>query len=263
MWKYFGILLTLAVVAKNYVASQEYESRIIGGQEEFITTVPYMVSIRYKKNETTPYEHRCSGTIYSANTILTTATCVIGLDLNRLHIKAGSSFRTQFDGSLFLVEKYVIHPDFNIWFTDYDLALIKLAFDLTPYPSKEIKAIEIADQLPAANRMANVAGWGTTNPDSNTEFSEQIKMAKVVMVEDEICREIYGGSRISEVMFCAAAATDLEDACYGDAGGALVYQNKAIGLVSWGRSCGDIKFPGVYTKLVLFKTWIDNEISKF
>uniref|UniRef100_A0A1I8PU29 Peptidase S1 domain-containing protein n=1 Tax=Stomoxys calcitrans TaxID=35570 RepID=A0A1I8PU29_STOCA len=255
MWKYWPIISIFCIAS-----ALAFESRIVGGQEELITVAPYMVSIRYKKQPSLPHEHRCSGTIYSSNIILTTATCVIGLQPHLLQIKAGSSYRTQFDGSLYLVEKYVLHPDFNIWFYDNDLALVKLAFQLGPYPSKKIAAIPLADSLPAAEHLASVAGWGSTNSEANSEFSEHLKMAKVSVVENDKCRQIYGGSRISQAMLCAVA--DQEDACYGDAGGALVYQEKAVALVSWGRDCANVEYPGVYTNLVLFKSWIESEAGK-
>lgn len=258
MWKYFAVACICLFVQSSW--ANQWESRIVGGETDVIARAPYMVSIRYKKNNSTPFEHRCSGTIYSSDIILTTATCVIGLDVNRIHVKVGSSHRNQLDGSLYLVEKYLVHPDYNIWFTDNDLAIVKLAFSLYPYPTKEIAAITVADQLPAAQRQATVSGWGTTNPNANTEFADQLRVAQVTVIEDSQCRAAYGGNHISEAMFCAGS--NGVDACHGDAGGALVYQNKAAGLVSWGHGCGNIEYPGVYTNLVLFKSWIESEVGK-
>ncbi|XP_073848393.1 trypsin eta-like [Musca autumnalis] len=261
MWKYLLLLIFGVIVANNpTAATRVLDSRIVGGVEENIAVAPHMVSLRYKKNESTPFEHRCSATIYSENILLTTATCVIGLEVNHIHILAGSTYRSTYEGSIYLVEKYIIHPDYNIWFTDNDLALVKLAFNISPFPSKEIAAIALADVLPEEGNLATVAGWGTTIANTNAEYSDTLQVAKVSVVDHDECSQIYGGSRISQAMLCAAGVN--ADACYGDAGGALVYQNQAIGLVSWGRDCASQDYPGVYTNLVYFKSWIESEVGK-
>ena len=63
-------------------------------------------------------------------------------------------------------------------------------------------------------------------------------------------------------MICAAKPLDNGssiDACHGDAGGAMVNKGKAFALISWGSGCGHADFPGVYTNLVNFKSWIEKE----
>ena len=55
------------------------------------------------------------------------------------------------------------------------------------------------------------------------------------------------------------------DACQGDAGGPLVYQDEdghhvLAGIVSWGVGCGRPGLAGVYTNVASYKEWIDNKI---
>ncbi|XP_023306033.2 trypsin eta-like [Lucilia cuprina] len=255
-----SFLTTLLLGCISTSVTSPIESRVIGGETSVITETPYLVSIRYKKNNSTPFEHRCSGTIYSSKVILTTATCLVGLDTSRIHVKAGSSYRTQNDGYLYLVEKYIIHPDYNIWFMDNDLALLILAFDLTLSLPKEIYPIDLISTMPEVNSSATIAGWGVTDSSANGQFSEILQIANVKIVDVLNCKRSYGENRISPAMLCAAG--DDSDACLGDAGGALVYEDNAVGLISWGNGCANSDFPGVYTNLLYFKEWIENEVAK-
>lgn len=58
---------------------------------------------------------------------------------------------------------------------------------------------------------------------------------------------------ITSNMFCAGETG--RDSCQGDSGGAVVYRNYQIGIVSWGDGCGRL-LPGVYTNVKNFHDWI-------
>lgn len=48
----------------------------------------------------------------------------------------------------------------------------------------------------------------------------------------------------------------------GDSGGPLTYDNKVVGLVSYGlKPCGQVGVPGVYTKLSAVRDFIDETIT--
>ena len=53
----------------------------------------------------------------------------------------------------------------------------------------------------------------------------------------------------------------------GDGGGPLVCQRAdscqwyLSGIVSSGKGCGEIGFPGIYTKVLLFENWIQNVLG--
>jgi secreted trypsin-like serine protease len=55
------------------------------------------------------------------------------------------------------------------------------------------------------------------------------------------------------------------DSCQGDSGGPLVAKVQGkfvqVGVVSWGHSCADGVFPGVYTKVSSYKDWISDTIN--
>lgn len=64
-------------------------------------------------------------------------------------------------------------------------------------------------------------------------------------------------------MLCAGNYEHERDACMGDSGGPLVYEHRVlIGIVSWGKDCGVVRYPGVYTSVPKMMAWLNKYISK-
>ncbi len=70
---------------------------------------------------------------------------------------------------------------------------------------------------------------------------------------------------VPDTKICAAAPG--KDACQGDSGGPLTAlmadgeRCAAVGVVSYGISCADPKYPGIYTNVRHFAKWIRNIIA--
>jgi len=78
----------------------------------------------------------------------------------------------------------------------------------------------------------------------------------------------YGGPTSTidvERNICAEGKDRRADSCQGDSGGPLVAKVQGkfvqVGVVSWGHSCADGVFPGVYTKVSSYKDWINDTIN--
>nr|CAI5870129.1 unnamed protein product [Callosobruchus analis] len=76
--------------------------------------------------------HICGAGLISANWLLTSAKCV-ALGAQRLSVRAGSSDAT--NGTLFEVEKAILHPDYKSGSHNADIALLYVGEDLPMAPT--------------------------------------------------------------------------------------------------------------------------------
>jgi trypsin len=75
------------------------------------------------------------------------------------------------------------------------------------------------------------------------------------------CSDAYApeGYPVSTNMVCAGVSGGGQDACGGDSGGPLVDSSDTlVGLVSWGIGCAQAAYPGVYTRVGNYISWINS-----
>lgn len=66
---------------------------------------------------------------------------------------------------------------------------------------------------------------------------------------------------VTSGMVCAGASDPPRDACQGDSGGPLVVNYTLVGIVSWGEGCADTAYPGVYTRVSNYHSWVAQNIA--
>ncbi|KAK0143652.1 Trypsin I-P1 [Merluccius polli] len=103
-----------------------------------------------------------------------------------------------------------------------------------------------------------VSGWGVTQVYSS--FLSPVLRAVDVQIIIPY-RHYYG--RITKNMICAGSIFGGKDSCQGDSGGPLICNDYFEGIVSWGISCANPYFPGVYTKVKNYTRWIKMIIHSY
>ncbi|KAI4489475.1 hypothetical protein M0802_011087 [Mischocyttarus mexicanus] len=226
------------------------EGRIVGGQQTSIYQHPYQVSIRFNQR------HICGGAIISKEWVITAAHCVQSSYVELISIKAGVSDLKKL-GTVLRAREILTHGLYDPNTSDYDIALIRLERPLSfGYTIQPVLLPQNTDQY-AAGTKADVTGWGVLK--NNGVMTDNLREVRVPIISNSNCSYLYkrAGRVITSRMLCAGYLNfGGKDACQGDSGGPLVQQGKLIGIVSWGYGCAEPAFPGVYTRVAAFRSWI-------
>ena len=106
-------------------------------------------------------------------------------------------------------------------------------------------------------------GFGTRDTYGGNVLEDDLREVTVFAVDDEQCADSYFEIMDSTIMFCAGYPSGGRDSCQGDSGGPMVDSSGVLaGVVSWGRGCGLLDFPGVYSRVSAVVDWIDDEICR-
>lgn len=245
MYKLLVLTAVLALASARKIPFPD--GKIVGGVETTIEQHPYQVSIQREG------EHICGGSLYKDNIVVTAAHCLQGkIKTKDLTVRVGSTKHNK-GGKIIGIRAYKNHPDYNPYFSNNDIAIMKLKEKVSL--SSSVRLIELATSTPRSGTTAVVSGWGMQN-FYDEAGPENLMKVEVKIINQEECAssKFQYGDIIDETMLCAVEAG--KDACQGDSGGPLVSGNKLVGVVSWGNKCGEEGFPGVYADVAVLNSWV-------
>ncbi|XP_043917903.1 trypsin-3-like [Protopterus annectens] len=250
-------IFQLLLLLQSLLSGQpESESRIIGGYVTKPSSVTYIVSLK-----TTSGKHFCGGSLISRCWVLTAAHCLT--DAKQTMIVAGEYSLSTFEGTeqFFKTSRIFVHPDYNSSNKNADIMLIMLNRPAQLNRFVSIVALPTQGAIVSTGRLCRVSGWGVTSVIGGS-VSDKLRDVQVPVVDMASCNSSnsYHGYLTSSMM-CAGYSYGAKDACQGDSGGPLICEGRLYGVVSWGNSCGDPRYPGVYTSVAVFRNWIDNIMS--
>ncbi|KAM4709182.1 serine protease ami-like isoform 2-T2 [Discoglossus pictus] len=229
--------------------------RILGGRESVSHFRPYLVSVQLNGT------HRCGGLLISDQWVLTAAHCMPDSN-DSLHVVLGAHSLTNPEPSKleYKVRSQIAYPLYNSTTKNHDLLLLELPVK-APL-SSEVKPLPYQTELidPPGGTVCLVAGWGHIKLTGKKP--DVLHEVEVPIISRATCnRRDHYDNEVTENKLCAGG--NRKDSCEGDSGGPLVCNGVAEGIVSGGhRKCGNPKRPGIYTRIAVYKDWIQDTMNK-
>lgn len=235
--------------------------------------------------------HKCGGSYIGDGWIVTAAHCVKGLGIvdgkpvdvfTQRRIRMGTQNLTE-GGATFAIEKVVVHSGYTEKVPKDDIALIKVADNgqiASLLASGALAVVpmqaNVANAPPLRNDPLRVTGWGWQGARKKSTMSRldiggrpqrnpaQLKQATVFKADESKCAAIaeYKGIASARTM-CVGLGPKNDDSCQGDSGGPLTRplsngNRVLVGIVSQGVGCANPGYPGLYTRVSAYQTWISN-----
>lgn len=222
------------------------ESRIVGGTPALPGEAPWMASLQVASRPTGPGAHFCGSAVYAGRFVLTAAHCVVGMSRTRV-VVGRRDLRTS-EGWEFEVEPSdVMMPArlvdgkavglYDPTMIDWDAALIDLGGP-AGVDSLELYEGALVGAM-GQPQMARTWGWGRTSWGG--PISPTLLRVDIQLVKQASCQLYY--DNLSPRMVCSDRVGAAS--CSGDSGGPLNIGAHRVGIVSFGKGCGD-GYPGVY-----------------
>lgn len=230
---------------------------IIDGKEVQPHSMPYMALLLGDKDV-------CGGTLIDRKWVLTAAHCgpmkEVWLGVHN-HAEKEKESR-----QVIQVKKRIPHPCYDKGEKVNDLMLLKLG--KAAKPTKTVQELKISKTIQdvKAGTKCVVAGWGIKTPTSKT--GSNALMGTFVTVIDRVkCNspQHYNFDPIiTKRMVCAGGdGKNRNDTCQGDSGGPLLCNGVQAGVTSFGKGCGQARYPGVYSLLSETQiSWIKETMKK-
>ncbi|XP_012276552.1 venom protease-like [Orussus abietinus] len=257
------------------ISNNTNHGRVVGGDPAPLGAWPWIVALGYRSNKNLNQNEDkpkwlCGGTLISSRHVLTAGHCVFGrkdLYLTRLgdlDLSRNDDGATPVD---ILIEKKIIHPNYDSVRYTNDIAILRLNRDVTFTDLIRPICLPVTDEMKNKNLVRHypfLAGWGSVY--FNGPSSSRLLEVQVPVVDPADCKRTFEPFKtvIDDRVLCAGFARGGKDACQGDSGGPLMYPKGhtfyLIGVVSYGFRCAEPGFPGVYTRVTSFLDFIEQNL---
>lgn len=247
------------------------QTKVVGGKNAAFGAWPWQVSVRKVSFFGFSSTHRCGGAVISSEWIATAGHCVEDLALQSIRIRVGeydfSSVSEPYPHIERAARRKVVHPKYNFYTYENDLALVQLDQPLQ-FPPHIAPICLPPDNIDLLGRNATVTGWGRLNEGGT--LPTILQEVRVPIVSNDKCKDMFLNAGrpeyIPDIFLCAGYEEGGRDSCQGDSGGPLQVRGDdgkwfLAGIISWGIGCAEQNLPGVCTRISRFKLWIQSTMN--
>ncbi|XP_054634349.1 trypsin I-P1-like isoform X2 [Dunckerocampus dactyliophorus] len=235
-----------------FFVTEAFTARIIGGYKVVPYSIKFQASLQYRRTLQKKWQHYCGGTLVHPQWVVSAAHCWRPSNAMRVILSEDKLTATEGFEQIFNVSKIYVNK-FNYRTFDNDIMLIKLSEPAQLNTNVQPAKLPDVNSSPLQDGVCIVSGWGMTSLYSFI-LSPVLRAVDVTVIP--YCTYYYGGM-ITSNMLCAGSQMGGKDSCQGDSGGPLICNGYLEGIVSWGISCANPYFPGVYTRVRNYVPWIN------
>ncbi|XP_059409131.1 trypsin II-P29 [Carassius carassius] len=236
-------------------------TKIVGGQAAVQGSWPWQASL----HRITSGSHFCGGSLINKDWVMSAAHCFQSTAASNVKIYLGRQLQTGSNPNEISrkVTRVITHPIYSSTTQNNDIALLQLSSSVTFTDYIRPVCLAAVGSLFGGGTKSWITGWGKLN-FADTQIPNILQEVQIPIVNNSECSKVYGAV-ITNNMLCAGLNEGGKDSCQGDSGGPMVNKNNSqwiqSGIVSFGRECGIPKFPGVYTRVSQYQSWISSQIS--
>ncbi len=261
--RFFPLIVVLSVLLAPRWSSAQVTAKIVGGSKAPTDTYRWIVALADVGSRSLFSRQFCGASLIDRDWVLTAAHCVDDQVPQTLQVVVGlTDLDDTSNAEIRGVRGIYIHPSYvkrngNLY---GDIALILLEDPVTNITPIEINRTA-SDALPGLQVRA--LGWGDTL--STPRFPTELRMVDLNLVSNSISNQVYGGIDNRHL----SARAEGKDTCSGDSGGPLFDEDGApgadpllVGITSFGIDCAQKSYPGIYTNVSTYASWIDSFLAQ-
>ncbi|EDW00795.1 GH20823 [Drosophila grimshawi] len=239
--------------------------RIANGREAAKHEFPSMVGIRDAGSNLPIF---CGGSIVSDRYIVTAAHCTLQRVASRLLALVGDHDLSSSSESIFArqyaIQSIINHPAYNSERNLNDISLLRTVASMEF--SRGVAPICLPfRQTPLGEDfdVVEIAGWGTLG--FGAAKSNTLQKATLMTLQSARCSALYNTS-IASSQLCTYDHLGLgQDSCQYDSGGPVIQRQRSrmflLGVISFGRACGQRFGFGVNTRVSSYVTWLQRNLG--
>ncbi|XP_077303202.1 serine protease 33-like isoform X1 [Lithobates pipiens] len=270
------VLLLLAIAGNALSAANSsvcgsplVSSRIVGGTNSLDGEWPWQVAVTDTESGG---EYLCGGSLISPEWVMTAAHCIhypIQLSNYKVYLGMYQLLVINSHTALANVSKIIVNSQYTSTGSPGDIALLQLATPVTYTQYIMPICLPSSTTTFPCGTECWVTGWGARSYGGNVVSYGTLQEVLVPLIDRNTCQTMYrnaGGSiTIQYDQICAGYKDGGKDSCQGDSGGPLVCKVRGVwyqvGVVSSGIGCAYPNYPGVYTLVTAYQTWISTYLN--